>query len=121
MTTFEDTNDMRLHAAHGYINKRFLNRNEFDEDFARFRYITKLFTRARTKTDDVQIRLILNHLILLFNVFETSVVVNILLHKLHEDSYPTLKIFLIYLNRLQADVLQDVPVDHDIFSQLAKL
>jgi len=69
--------------------------SEFEEDIKRFQYLRKLFSRYR-QDDELKERLILNHLIVLFNVFGAQAT-NMLFMRLHEY-HEYLKPFVLYLN-----------------------
>jgi hypothetical protein len=71
--------------------------SEFEEDMKRVKYIKRLIKRYRV-TGDLKERLILNHLIILGNVFGIESSVRILFYKLDRDDYDILKTFLLYLN-----------------------
>lgn len=71
--------------------------SEFESDLKRIKYLKKLFRRYKVK-GDLKERLILNHLILLYNVFEVEAATRILFFKIDERDYDVLKTFLIYLN-----------------------
>ena len=71
---------------------------EFQEDLNRIMYLQKLLTRYVTN-GDLKERLILNHLIVLFNVFGDGTL-NILFYKLDKQFWNILITFLIYLNRM---------------------
>ena len=71
--------------------------SEFNEDFNRIKYIKRLFRKYKD-TGDLKERLILNHIIVLGNVFGPEAVSRILFYKIDEEDYPLLKSFLTYLN-----------------------
>tara|TARA_R110000868_G_scaffold47068_2_gene154880 strand:+ start:246 stop:629 length:384 start_codon:yes stop_codon:yes gene_type:complete len=71
--------------------------SEFEEDLHRVKYIKRLFKRYRT-TGELKERLILNHIIILTNVFGILPSVRILFYKLDETDYVMLKTFLLFLN-----------------------
>lgn len=71
--------------------------SEFEEDLHRVKYIKRLFKRYRT-TGELKERLILNHIIILTNVFGIIPSVRILFYKLDEKDYTILKTFLLFLN-----------------------
>lgn len=88
-----------LFAMHHYDNPQCLSAEEFAEDFKRFRYIKRLCRRYLV-TGDIKERLVLNHLILLTNVFGIEATVRLLFVKCSPDAYVVLKPFLLYLNML---------------------
>jgi hypothetical protein len=70
--------------------------SEFEEDLKRIKYIKRLIKRYKT-TGELKERLILNHLIILSNVFGTKNSVRMLFFKIDEQDYSILKTFLIFL------------------------
>jgi hypothetical protein len=94
------TNDnFLLYAAHHYDNLQCHDVSEFYEDLKRIKYIKKLFTRY-VKNSELKERLILNHIIILNNVFGPIQTSKLLLFKTDESLWPLLKPFLILLNIL---------------------
>jgi len=103
--------------------------SEFDEDFKRVRYIKRLLKKYR-ETGELKERLVLNHIILLQNVFGIVPSTRILFAKVSDKDYGTLKPFLIYTSAMPAvvrgvngrDVLSsDIPMDWSIVEILRKL
>lgn len=70
--------------------------SEFEEDLKRIKYIKRLIKRYKT-TGELKERLILNHIIILSNVFGTRNAVRMLFFKLDEQDYQILKTFLMFL------------------------
>lgn len=110
-TSLNEKNIM-LFAAQHYTNYRVLDIQEFYDDFLRFKYLKKLFTRYKDK-NVLQERLILNHLIHLYNVFENNACTQICAYKISKESWGSLKTFLIFLNRVSEDnpIFINTPVD----------
>lgn len=71
--------------------------SEFEDDYKRLKYIKRLIKKYKL-TRDLRERLILNHIIVLSNVFGTEATVRMLFFKIDEEDYPILKPFLIFLN-----------------------
>lgn len=71
--------------------------SEFEGDLKRTKYLKRLFRKYKT-TGDLKERLILNHIILLYNVFGNLPTTRILFFKIEECDYDVLKTFLLYLN-----------------------
>ncbi len=71
--------------------------SEFEEDLKRIKYIKRLIKRYKT-TGELKERLILNHIIILSNVFGTRNAVRMLFFKLDEQDYQILKTFLMFLD-----------------------
>ena len=84
-----------LYASKHYDNPQCSDISEFEEDLKRFQYLRKLFGRYR-QDNDLKERLILNHLIIIYNVFGPEAT-NMLFMKLHEF-HDCLKPFVEYLN-----------------------
>lgn len=115
-----------LYCMKHYDNPQCTSVKEFEEDLNRFLYLQKLLTRYINNKDELRERLILNHLIVLFNLFNDATI-NILFYKLDKEYWNILITFLIYLNRMP-DVLpqygiitSDYVLDDYIVSNLRKI
>jgi len=93
-----------LFASKHYDNPQCSDISEFEEDLKRFQYLRKLFGRYR-QDNDLKERLILNHLIIIYNVFGPEAT-NMLFMKLHEF-HDCLKPFVEYLNFMPQIVQYD--------------
>jgi hypothetical protein len=71
--------------------------SEFAEDMKRFNYLKRLFKRYR-KIGEIKEQLILNHIVVLYNVFGPEVATRLLFFKVPKDDYVTLKTYLIFLS-----------------------
>lgn len=71
--------------------------SEFEEDLKRIKYVKRLIKRYRV-TGELKERLILNHIIILSNVFGVDATVRMLFFKLDDSDYIVLKTFLLFLN-----------------------
>ena len=85
-----------LYAAKHYDNVNCIDEQEFIDDLNRIKYVKRLLERY-LKTGDIKTRLILNHLVVLYNVFSPKPLTSMLLFKL-SDYVTLLKPFLLYLN-----------------------
>jgi len=100
-----------LHAAQHYDNPQCSDVLEFEEDLKRFQYLRKLFGRYR-QDNDLKERLILNHMIIIFNVFGPDAT-NLLFMRLHEY-HEYLKPFVEYLNFMPLEIrYEDVVLSKD--------
>ena len=113
-------NNFMLYAAKCYDSPNCIQ-SEFEEDLQRIKYIKRLFKRYRT-TGELKERLILNHLIILGNVFGVEDSVRMLFYKMDEDDYHLLKTFLLFLNYMPMTVpginginIESVDIGTDIF------
>ena len=77
--------------------------SEFEGDIKRTKYLKRLFRKYKI-TKSLKERLILNHIILLNNVFGPEATARILFYKIDERDYDILKTFLSYLNILPDEV-----------------
>jgi len=78
--------------------------SEFQEDLKKIKYLKRLFRRYKS-TNILKERLILNHIILLNNVFGPEATPRILFYKIDERDFDILKTFLLYLNIMPDIVL----------------
>lgn len=103
--------------------------SEFDGDIKRTKYLKRLFRRYKV-TKSLKERLILNHIILLNNVFGTEATARILFYKTDERDYDILKTFLVYLNLMPEAVYGingkniytgDIPLNEGVIEVLQKI
>ena len=96
--------------------------SEFKDDMKRFNYLKRLFKRYR-KLHELRERLVLNHLVVLCNVFGPEVATRLLFYKMAKDDYPALKTYLMFLSVMpdrvrgikgQDIISSDIPVDMKI-------
>ena len=90
-----DDSNFVLYAAKHYENPQCLDTIEFYDDLKRFKYLKRLFGKYE-ESGELRERLILNHLIVLYNVFGQHAT-RMLFLKL-EPYYSYLKPFLVLLN-----------------------
>ena len=84
-----------LYAAKHYDNPGCESIEEFYDDLNRFKYIKRLFTKYQ-ETGELKERLVLNHLIALYNLFGAVPTTRMLFFKL-EGNWEMLKPYLVYL------------------------
>ncbi len=103
--------------------------SEFKEDMKRFNYLKRLFRRYR-KIGEIKERLVLNHLVVLYNVFGAEALTRLLFFKMSKDDQPIVKTYLIFLSCMPdvvkgikgQDVLSsDIPVDLKIAEVLREI
>ena len=118
---FELTDDnLFIYAAKHYYNPKYIDAEEFNEDLKRFKYIKRLLNRYE-ETGKLSERLILNHLIVVFNVFGIEAGLKILELKLDKNHWPLIKPFLIFLRYIRNDQYTNVPMDPTIVDALRKI
>lgn len=71
--------------------------SEFDEDYKRFNYIKRLLNRY-TRYGEIRERLMLNHLVVLYNVFGIEPCTRLLFFFSDEADFSALKTYLVFLN-----------------------
>ena len=109
-----------MYAIRNYNNPHCEGEKEFEDDLKRFKYIKRLL-RKYHDTDVLKERLLLNHIIVLNNVFGPDACATLLLYKIQPEYWPTLKSFLLYLNILKEEELKDIDKDKFVFEVLRKL
>ena len=109
-----------LYAAKHYQNPKFADIDEFNEDLKRFKYIKRLLNRY-LETDDLAYRLLLNHFIVVFNMFGIEAACNILELKLDRRHWPIVKPFLIFLNYIKNDQYIGITMDPYVVDKLRKI
>lgn len=108
-----------LYAMHHYDNPQCHSIQEFEEDLKRFLYVKKLFSRYKS-SGELRERLILNHIIVLYNIFGDAAT-TMLFHKIDKCHWDTLATFLVYINRLPEDKIGDISIDKNVVSILRKI
>ena len=126
-----DLNDENflIYAIKAYDKPQMIQ-SEFDEDIKRIKYVKRLLRKYR-QTGEFKERLVLNHVIILSNVFGVEATVNMLFYKVDKEDYPLLKTILIFLNYLPKRLTvsfdkyhvrqEEIPVDLVIADRLRNL
>ena len=112
--------NLALYAAKHYYNPTFSDIEEFNEDLKRFKYIKRLVNRY-LDDDKLGERLILNHLIVIFNVFGIEPALKMLQVRLDTRHWPVVKPFLIFLNYIKNDQLIGIQMDQHVVNVLRKI
>ena len=103
--------------------------SEFKDDMKRFNYLKRLFRRYR-KVEELREQLVINHLVVLYNVFGPEVATRLLFFKMSKDDYPTLKTYLLFLSCMpervrgikgQDIISSEIPVDMVVADSLRKI
>lgn len=114
-----------IYAMHNYDNPQCHSVAEFEDDLKKFIYLKKLIYRYKN-AGELRERLILNHIIVLYNIFGESTT-KMLFYKIEEDLWPQLITFLVYLNRMPETIpeyginLTDIKLDETIIAVLRKI
>jgi len=109
-----------LFAQQNYDNPTLETEIEFYDDIKRFKYLKRLF-RKYDITGEIKIRLILNHLVVLQNVFGAEVAITLLLYKIDNKYWSVLKTCLNYLEYLYPHELDNIETDKNIEEMLKEL
>jgi len=123
------TNDnIMMYAVKAYDSPNCIM-SEFKDDMKRFNYLKRLFLRYR-KYDELRVQLVLNHIVVLCNVFGPEVATRLLFFKVTKDDYSSLKTYLLFLSCMPErvrgikgqDILSsDIPVDLQIANTLREI
>ena len=108
-----------LFAIKHYENPHCVTREDFDEDMKRFKYLKRLLKRY-VRGGSLRTHLIINHLIILYNVFGEATT-PLLFFKMEREYWSILKTILLYLNKYPVGMLADLEVDPDIEEELKDL
>ena len=95
-----------MFAIKNYNNPQSVTYSDFEEDMKKFKYIKRLIRRHET-TGELKKHLILNHIILLYNVFGDAAT-PLLFFKIEKNHWPVMKAFLLFLDRLPLQLNNDV-------------
>ena len=118
---FDELNESNymLFAIKFYDNPQAVTKDDFEDDLKRIKYVKRLLKRYKN-TGVLKTHLILNHIIVLFNVFNEATV-PLLFYNLEEDLWPAIKSFLIYLKRVPdypKSNVDGIPPDQNCLEEL---
>ena len=121
---FDELNESNylLFAIKFYDNPQAVTKDDFESDLKRIRYVKRLLKKYKNN-GELKVHLILNHLIILFNVFNDATV-PLLFYNLEEELWPSIKSFLLFLNRIPEypkTVISDINADENCLEQLKAL
>tara|TARA_R100000458_G_C8274889_1_gene249877 strand:- start:2470 stop:2880 length:411 start_codon:yes stop_codon:yes gene_type:complete len=124
-----NSNNYIMYAMKHYENPQCLDIEEFYGDLSRIKYLKRLLRRY-TATGELKERLILNHIIVLYNVFGIVPATRLLFFRMGDEFHSVLKTFLVYLNVFpegekeeevpEADLVS-IPLDKGITEILRKI
>ena len=118
-----------MYAMKNYSNPQCLDIEEFYSDLNRIKYLKRLFRRYLT-TGELKERLVLNHIIILYNVFGIVPSTRMLFYRMETEFHPVLKTCIVYLNMLPEDEKADqvhevdlltIPLDNKVVKILRKV
>ena len=109
-----------MYAIKHYDNPHCMGEKEFEDDLKRFKYIKRLL-RKYYDTGILKERLLLNHIIVLNNVFGADACATLLLFKIQDQYWPAMKAFLLFINILREDELEHIETDVFVCKTLKEL
>ena len=128
---FDDLNDdnFLMYSMREYSNMQCTAIEEFYDDLKKIKYIKRLFNIYKNN-GQLKERLILNHLIVFYNVFSVQAGTRILFYKIEKDFWPMIKTFLIFLDRMPEKIdsirgetvrASDILLDDGIITRLRSI
>ncbi len=118
-----------MYAIKHYDNKNCTGLNEFYDDLNKFKYLKRLFKKFNDK-GELRERLILNHIIVIYNLFGVEAATKMLFYKIEKQYWSQLKTFLVFLNFMPRLVIvskeihikdSDIIIDESILETLKNL
>ena len=103
-----------------HYDNRGASKEEFEDDMKRFKYLKRLFRKYDT-SEELKVRLIINHIIVLSNVFGVDATTTLPFFKIEQKHWSLLKTFLVYLHFMPENDLVEVSLNHAALAQIGKL
>mgnify|MGYP003124310771 FL=1 len=108
-----------IFALRHYSN-RGAGKEEFEDDLKRFKYLKRLFRKYDT-SKEFKSRLIINHVIILSNVFGVDAATTLLFFKIDKQHWSILKTILIFLNYMPDNEMIDLDIDQNVMEELKRI
>lgn len=111
-----------IFAIKNYDNPQSSTIDDFDEDMQRFKWIKRLLKKYKT-TGNLNLHLLINHFIILYNVFGDAAT-PLLFYKIDQEFWKIIKTFIFYLGRLPEypiTSLHKIDIDNKILSDLHQI
>ena len=112
--------NITMFAMKHYDNTSCVDEQEFLDDMKRFKYLKRLFRKYDT-SKELKMRLIINHIIILANVFGVEAATTLLFFKIEKNHWSILKTFLIFLHYMPENDLVEVPINHQVMGKLGQI
>ena len=112
--------NINMFAMKHYDNPSCVDEQEFLDDMKRFKYLKRLFRKYDT-SKDLKMRLIINHIIVLANVFGIDAATTLLFFKIERNHWSILKAFLVFLQYMPENDLVDVQINHEVMGKLGQI
>jgi|TARA_B100000927_G_scaffold69883_1_gene55389 hypothetical protein len=111
-----------LFAIKYYDNPSAVTKEDFLDDLRRFKYIKRLINKY-LKNGEVKLHLLLNHIIIVYNVFNEAAT-PLLFFKMDKEYWSIIKSIMIFLERypaVESDTLKQIPINEQIIKELKSL
>jgi len=112
--------NISMFAMKHYDNASCVDEQEFLDDMKRFKYLKRLFRKYDT-SKEFKSRLIINHVIVLANVFGVDAATTLLFFKIDKQHWYLLKTILIFLNYMPEDEMIDIEIDQNVMEELKRI
>jgi hypothetical protein len=109
-----------LFAIKNYENPQAVTREDFDKDLNHFKYIKRLLKRYKS-TGELKIHLLLNHFIVLYNIFGEATTPMLFFKIDEQDLRSCLKTFVVFLGKLPEfphTYIHDLEMDENCLREL---
>ncbi len=117
-----DEENFVIFAARHYYNPKCIDIEEFYEDLNRIKYIKRLLNRYVSREDKkLSVRLILNHIVVIFNVFGVEASLKIMRLKFNDNHWSIIKPFLVFLKYIKNDEYTGIEMDQYVIDELRKI
>ena len=112
--------NINMFATKHYDSISCVDEQEFLDDMKRFKYLKRLFRKYDT-SKDLKMRLIINHIIILANVFGVDAATSLLFFKIEREHWSILKSFLVFLHYMPENDLVDITINHEVMGKLGQI
>ena len=121
---FDELNESNyiMFAIKNYENPQAVTQEDFYEDMKRFKWVKRLLNKYKN-TGDLNVHLVMNHFIILYNIFGEATT-PMLFYKIEKELWSSMKTFVIFLGRLPEyphTFMHEVPVDMNCLAQLQQV
>ena len=112
--------NINMFAMKHYDSISCVDEQEFLDDMKRFKYLKRLFRKYDT-SKDLKMRLIINHIIILANMFGVDAATSLLFFKIEREHWSILKSFLVFLHYMPENDLVDIAINHEVMGKLGQI
>ena len=112
--------NINMFAMKHYDNPSCVDEQEFLDDMKRFKYLKRLFRKYETSRE-LKARLIINHIIILSNVFGVDAATTLLFFKIEKNHWTLLKTFLVFLHFMPEYDLVEIPINRKVLVELGTI